>query len=165
MDKIIFKQHLELASKALVDFSKQQCFNDFSSNYKYKISPDSINFQDFDEKPEVYGDLMEIEILVLKKLENVGNQLLTNDQVIDLFNNNDKVPVWIDMSIYETQKEMTVIELLCSERLRNDSELYKNGNITPFQLKVAIPPEHLNTVQNERFDVNWRRIRDTSKFY
>lgn len=160
MDKITFKQHLELASKALVDFSKQQCFNDFSNNYKYKISPDTIGFQDIDEKTEVYGDLTEQEIWVLKKSEEVRNQLLIIDQVIDLFNCNNKVPVWIDMSIYEAQKDMTVIELLCSERLRDDNELYKNGDITPFHLKVAIPPEHLNTVQNERFDVNWRMIRD-----
>lgn len=157
MDKATFKHRLDLASSALLDFSKQMCFNEFSNNYQYKILPDNITFDENTTTPE---DLTEQDILVLKKSEKLRNQLLTSEQIVDLFYWDNKVPVWIDMTVYEAQKDLTVIELLCSDRLRDDKELYNNGEITPFRIKVAMPLEYRNRLNNIKFDVNWRAIRN-----
>jgi hypothetical protein len=150
MDKLKFKHHLSEATKLLFELTKTLCYNDLHDNCQYLITPNSRT---------VDGHLNEEEILILKKWNQYKGQLLTAGQIVDLFHHDNKVPVWIDMTIYEARPDLTVINLFCSRRLRDETELMHPG-IPPFHVLVSIPPDNLKAEINERFDVNWKKRRD-----
>jgi hypothetical protein len=68
------------------------------------------------------------------------------------------------MSIYESKSNATILELICSRRLRQDRELfYKAVKYPPFNIQVPIPSniaistDLLRNGIEEKFDVNWRK--------
>lgn len=154
MDKVTFRQHLDQTTTMLVDFTKTLCYNDIAENYKYRITPNSRTVDKDDDH------LTDIEISVLNIWNKHENSFLTADQIVDLFNHDNKVPVWIDTTIYEAGQDFTIIDLFCSRRLRDDNELYHQGQIMPFHLQVATPPDHLKLQKNGKFDVNWKKRLD-----
>lgn len=153
MDKVKFRHHLDEATKHLIDFSKTLCYNDFSDNYKYIITPNSRTVTKNNEH------LNEKEISVLKSWNKLEGQLLTADEIIDLFHHDNKVPVWVNTTVYEARPDLTVIDLFCSRRLREEKELRHQG-LHPFHLQVATPPDNLKLGIEGKFDVNWKKIRD-----
>ncbi len=153
MDKVKFKYHLDEATKHLIDFTKTLCYNDFSDNYKYIITPNLRTVAKDDEH------LNEKEISVLKYWNKFEGQLLTANEVVDLFHHENKVPVWVDMTVYEARPDLTAIDLFCSRRLREEKELMHQG-LHPFHLQVAIPPDNLKAEIEGKFDVNWKKNRD-----
>ncbi|MBS1654847.1 MAG: hypothetical protein JSU05_08385 [Bacteroidetes bacterium] len=157
MDKVTFRQHLHEATKALVDFTKTLCYNDLADNYKYRITPNS---RTVDKKD---NHLTESEIAVLHIWNKYENKILTADQIVDLLHHDNRVPVWIDTTIYEARHNLTVIDLFCSRRLRDDNELYHQGQIMPFHLLVPIPPDHQKNTQDCTFDINWKKRLDDKK--
>lgn len=150
MDKLKFRHHLSEATKLLFELTKKLCYNDLHDNCRYLLTPNSRT---------VDGHLNEEEILILKKWNQYEGDLLTANQIIDLLHHNNKVPVWIDMTIYEARPDLTVINLFCSRRLRDETELMHPG-IPPFHVLVSIPPDNLKAEINGRFDVNWKKRRD-----
>ncbi len=88
---------------------------------------------------------------------------MTADQIVDLFHHDNQVPVWVDTTIYEAGQDVTIIDLFCSRRLRDDDELYHQGQIMPFHLQVATPPDHLKVEKNGKFDVNWKKRLDDKR--
>ena len=157
MDKVTFRQHLDQATTMLVDFTKTICYNDIADNYKYRITPNSRTV-DKDDK-----HLTNSEIAVLNIWNKHENRFLTADQIVDLFNHDNKVPVWVDTTIYEAKQDLTIIDLFCSRRLRDDNDLYHQGQIMPFHLQVATPPDHLRDEKNGKCDVNWKKRFDENR--
>jgi hypothetical protein len=157
MDKETFRQHLDEATTKLVDFTKTLCYNDIADKYGYRIIP-SCRLVDA-------GDthLTTTEIAVLKTWNEYKNKTLTSGQIVDLLYHDNKVPVWINMTIYEARKDLTIIDLFCSRRLRNDNELYHQGQIMPFHLQVPIPPAKLKIEKEGKFDINWQKRFDNKK--
>lgn len=153
MDKEKFRRHLDEATKRLIDFTQTLCFNDFSDNYKYIITPNSRIVAKDDEYLNVK------EITVLTTWNKYEGQLLTADQIVNLFHHDDKVPVWVDTTVYEAYSDLTVINLFCSRRLRDERELMHQG-LHPFHLQVPIPPDNLKVTIEGKFDVNWRKKCD-----
>lgn len=150
MDKLKFKHHLSEATKLLFEFTKTLCYNDLKDNCQYLITPNSRTVDEH---------LSEEEILILKKWNRYEGKLLTDNQIIDLLHHHNKVPVWIDMTIYEARPDVTVIDLFCSRRLRDETELMHPG-VPPFHVQVSIPPDNLKVEINGRFDVNWKKKHD-----
>jgi len=157
MDKTTFRQHLDKATTMLVDFTETLCYNDIADNYKYRITPNSRATGKGDEH------LTESEIAVLNIWNKYENETLTAGQIVDLFHHDNKVPVWIDITIYEAGQDFTVIDLYCSRRLRDDNDLNHQGQIVPFHLQVAMPPDHLKIKKNDKFDVNWKKRFDDKR--
>ncbi len=153
MDKIKFRQHLDEATKRLIDFTKTLCYNDFSNNYKYLITSNSRTIADNDKH------LNEKETSVLETWNKSEGKLLTADQVVELLHHNNKVPVYIDCTVYQAEQNLTIIDLFCSRRLRAESELMHPG-LPPFHLQVTTPPQNLKVEINGKFDVNWKKKRD-----
>jgi hypothetical protein len=153
MDKEKFRRHLDEATKRLIDFTRTLCYNDFSDNYKYTITPNSRAVAKGDEH------LSEMEISVLSTWNKYQGQLLTANQIVDLFHHDNKVPVWVDASVCEALPDLTIIDLFCSRRLREEKELMHPG-LPPFHLQVATPPDNLKEEINSKFDVNWKKKRD-----
>lgn len=153
MDNIKFRRHLDEATAHLIGFTRTLCYNDFSDNCRYIITPNSRTVTQGGEH------LNEKEIAVLATWNRHEGQLLTADQVVGLFHHDNKVPVWIDTSVYEARPDLTVIDLCCSRRLREENELMHPG-LPPFHLQVAMPPNHLKVEIDGKFDVNWKKKRD-----
>ena len=156
MDKEKFRRHLDEATKRLIDFTRTLCYNDFSDTFQYIITPNSRIVDKDDEH------LNEKEISVLKSWNKYEGQLLTANQVIDLFHHDNKVPVWIDTSVYESRPDLTVIDLFCSRRLREEKDLMHPG-LHPFHLQVSMPPNNLKIEINGKFDVNWKKNHEEKR--
>jgi hypothetical protein len=150
MEKQKFKDHLIQATEKLMVFTKDYCFNDFSNNYKYLIVPNSRTIDPNDEH------LNEVEVKTLKTWNKYEGKSLSIDEVIDLFHHDNKVPVWINISVFESQSNQTIIELFCCRRLREEKELMHQG-LHPFHLQVAMPPDNFKIERDGKFDINWRK--------
>ena len=156
MDKVKFKYHLDEATKRLIEFTETLCYNDLKNNYRYLITPNSRTVAKYDEH------LNKKDMSVLKTWNEYEGQLLTANQIVELFHHDNKVPVWVDMTVYEARQDMTVIDLFCSRRLREEDELMYPG-LPPFHLQVATPPDSLKVVRDGKFDVNWKKERDDNQ--
>lgn len=153
MNKVKFRHHLHEATKLLFELTKTLCYNDLHDNCRYLITPNSRTAD---------GHLNEEEIVILKTWNQYEGELLTAKQVIDLLHHDNKVPVWIDMTIYEARRDVTVIDLFCSRRLRDENELM-HLEVPPFHIQVAIPPDDLKAEINGKFDVNWKKKHDENQ--
>jgi hypothetical protein len=157
MDKITFRQHLDEATTKLVDFTKTLCYNDIATNYAYRITPNCRLVDAGDTH------LTPTEISVLKTWNKYENKTLEAGQIVDLFHHDNKVPVWINMTIYDARKDLTIIDLFCSRRLRSDNALYHQGQIMPFHLQVPMPQDQLKVEKDGKFDINWKKRLDNQK--
>jgi len=162
MEREKFIEHFKKSIELLVDFTKQYCYNDFVENYLFIVKPNGSDFHD---------GLNEFEKKNLKILNRYAKKVLTFDQVLELLHHENQVPLWIDMSIYESNPNATIFELLCSRRLRRDEKLfYKAVKYPPFNvlvptpLDVVISSDLLKSGIREKFDVNWRKnLNDKQK--
>lgn len=154
MDNITFRQHLHQATTFLVEFTGQLCYNELADTYRYLITP-SVRTVAPDD-----NHLTDKEIQNLALWNTYENQLLPAERVVALLHHDNTVPVWINITVYESKPTETIIDLLCSRRLRSESELYHQGAIAPFHVQVAMPPDHLKIEKNGKFDVNWKKSLD-----
>ena len=152
MDASKFRQHLDNSLKLLLDIARQYCYNDFSETFKFIIQPSGTDFHD---------GLNDFEKRKLTILNRYADKILTFDQVIDLLYHDNKVPLWINTTVYESKKGLTVIHLLCSRRLRHDNELFYGAvKYPPFNVLVQLPPDSLRKDINGKFDINWKKELD-----
>lgn len=157
MDKETFKQHLQEASSKTEAFTATFCYNECPGQYRYRITPNSRVVDQGDE--HLTGE----ELAVLQGWNKYENKVLPADQVVDLCWQGGKVPVWIDITVYECRSDYTLFDLFCSRRLRMDDELYYPGPVMPFHIQVVMPPDHLKIEQEGRFDINWKKRLDDRK--
>ena len=155
MDIDIFSRHLDKATNMVVELTKQYCFNELPDQYRYVLTPNVRTVDPNDEH------LTKQEIAVLQKWNKQKNLLLTAGQVISLLHHDNRVPVWIDMTIYEARKHVTVIDLFCSRRLRTEQDLMHKPVVPPFHMLVPMPPDYEEGV---RFDINWKKERFGQKW-
>jgi hypothetical protein len=152
MDASKFRQHLDKSLVLLLDITKQLCYNEISENFKFIIHPSGREFHD---------GLNAFEKKNLIKLNSYADKLLNVDQVVNLLCHGDKVPLWINTTVYESREHLTVIHLLCSRRVRHDNELfYKAVEYPPFNVMVPLPPDPLRKDINGKFDINWKKQLD-----
>ena len=155
MDIIKFRQHLDNSLKLLLELTKQHCYNNISAVFKFLIQPSGTDVHDG-------MDSLEARNLVLLNKQN--DKLLDADKVVDLLCHDNKVPLWINITIYESRPNLTVVHLYCSRRLRHDSELYyKAVTYPPFNVLVPLPPDPLRKDINGKFDINWKKQLDDSQ--
>jgi hypothetical protein len=109
-----------------VELTKQYCFNKLPDQYRYILTP---NVRTVDPKDE---HLTKQEIAVLQKWNKQENQLLTIEQIVYLLHHDNKVPLWINMTIYEARKHITVVDLFCSRRLWAEQDLMHKPIAPPF---------------------------------
>ena len=114
------------ASFASFKFAQQYLKNNLVPKFRYdvflNISHDDPSLTQFDIYP---GDNERIEI---------G---LTDKEVIDLIYRNGKVPVWIDISVYKSNRKTTCFKLLWAGRYSDNKEefYYHKGGTGPFGIK------------------------------
>ena len=155
MNREKFIEHFKKSTELLVDFTKQYCYNDFVENYLFIVKPNGS---------DAHEGLNEFEKKNLQVLNRYAKEVLIFDQVVELLHRENQVPLWINMSIYESKSNATIFELICSRRLRPDEKLfYKAVKYPPFNVLVPTPPNvaiNSDLSRNgigEKFDVNWRK--------
>ena len=152
MDSLKFRLHFNNSLKLLVDLTRQYCYNDISETFKFVIQPSGTDFHD---------GLNDFEKKNLTTINRLVDKFLTVDEVVDLLCHDNKVSLWINATVYESKPDLTIIQLLCSRRLRHDNELfYKAVKYPPFNVLVPIPPDSLRQDIKGKFDINWQKQLD-----
>jgi len=156
MDKQKFKQHLDDSLRFLVELTGRWCFNEFSDNYKFSITPNSRT---------PHSGLNKDEIRMLRLFNTYEGILFSRDEVIDLLHHNNKVPLWINTTIYESLPDLTIVNLFCSRRFREDKDLlYFVDKYAPFHLLVPVPFEYSSSKLDckkvevdGKYDINFQK--------
>jgi hypothetical protein len=152
MELSIFKQNLEHSLTLLLNITRQECYNDIAENFKFIIEPSGKEFHD---------GLNSYEKQNLLKLNQYRGRVLVVGQILDLLCHDNKVPLWINATVYETKENLTVIHLLCSRRLRHNGELFHQAvQYPPFNVLVPLPPDSLRKGIDNKFDINWKKQLD-----
>lgn len=145
MTKEKFADKFLRAIDALVEHTKTLCFNDFSVQYQFKIRPSVTAVSHSDDNERTHHN----------KITSCQDRHLTFDEVVELLWVDNKVPLWINMSVTESTKDWTTIELLTSRRFVTEEELnHAVDQYPPFHTHVPLPVDYESGV---KFDINWRR--------
>lgn len=141
-----FLELLIKSSNLSYDFAKRYIIDELKPNYKYSvflnISVDDPSLKQFDIYP-IDND---------KKIEYISDK-----EVVKLLCRNEKVPVWIDISVESIYRDQTIFRLLCAGRYSEDeNEFYYNKRGTgPFGIKSpTLPP---NYIEGEKFKLKERK--------
>ena len=126
-----FTELLSYSSRLSFDFAKNYVSDKLPTEFLYTIklnsSFDDPNLKQFDIYPEDNDKVI---------------KLATSEKVIDLLLRENKVPVWIDISIESIRKTFTVFELRCAGRYSADPNefYYLKGGTGPFGIKSPTFP-------------------------
>lgn len=108
--------------KVAEKYLKNDLFPEFRYDVFLNVSNDDHSLTHFDHYPEDNGRI---------------ERGLTDKEVRDLIYRNGKVPIWIDISVYKSDKKATTFELLCAGRYSDNREefYYHKGGTGPFGIK------------------------------
>jgi hypothetical protein len=153
MDKETFKNNFRLMLNQLDDLTRQLCFNELATNYKFILEPSDRKTSDH---------LTATENDYLKIWNRLENQQLSFDKVVDLFYKNGNTPKWADCSIYYSTRDVTVVKIFFSRQFRDEKETYYLDRGTgPFKASVTLPFDYSES--GKKFDVNWKKNLDDRK--
>ncbi len=135
MRKVDFHFLLLGASYASFKFAEGMVSDELSTEFRYNVdlnmSHDSPDLTGFVVYPEDVG----------KRYE-----MFTAKEVVNLLCREEKVPVWVDVSVESVKQGFTVFRLLCAGRFSADAETYyyREGGSGPFGIKSPVlPPDHV----------------------
>lgn len=131
---------LKKSSDLAFDFAKEFIIDELMPSYKYSVTL-NISFDD--------PKLKQFDIYPTDNNKIIDN--ISDEDVVKLLCRNEKIPVWIDISVENINKEQTIFRLLCAGRYSNDeSEFYYNtGGTGPFGIKSPTFP--LNYIKGQKF--------------
>jgi hypothetical protein len=136
MTKTEFHNLLTDSSKLSFDFAQKYLLDILPIEFKYSVqlnvSQDNPNLEKFEIYPNDNNKTVE---------------LITATEVVDLLCRNEKVPVWIDISVESVHKSSTVFRLLCAGRYSSDTNefYYSKQGTGPFGIKSpTFPPSYEN---------------------
>jgi hypothetical protein len=140
MTKQEFLFYLQGASLVSLKFAERYVKDKLVTDFKYNViftpSHQNIYEDQFDFYPEDEG------IIKLNLIDN---------EVIDLLYRNNKIPVWIDISVLKSSKKSTTFNLLCAGRYSNNKEdfYYRSDGSAPFGIKSPTLP--INYKEGKKF--------------
>ena len=125
-----------IALKFAERYVKDKLITDFKYNVIFTPSHHTINPGDFDFYPEDEGII---------KLN------LTDNEVIDLLYRNNKIPIWIDISVLKSSRKSTTFNLLCAGKYSDNKEefYYRDDGSAPFGIKSPTFP--INYKEGKKF--------------
>ena len=136
---------MNAASKQLLELTDVYVSNELSDNMWYMVVPSN---------PEKSDHLTSFELEQLDRVNCFAGEGLSATQVITLLWLDRRVPLYINMEVWKSEGERTLIQLLCSRRYRQDQDLLRGTDTNPpFHIQVGLPPEYQ---QGQKIDVNWK---------
>lgn len=146
MQKQKFIENFDVSIDCLIDFTSLHCTNKLANNYLFWIQPSGT---------DAHNGLNEYEIKNLKKLNKYSDQRVAREEAINLLWHDNKVPLWIDTTVYESRPDVTIVHLLCSRRLRSETELnHRVDKYPPFHIQVSFPFGYDSGNETKKFDIN-----------
>lgn len=146
------RDNFDGAADSLIKLTRELCSNELSDSHKYILKPN---------QESVDNHLDEIEILFHKKILGYKGKKLDKEETLDLLWTDNKVPLWINISVIRSTDNLTIIELLTSKRLRSESDLNHIAHkFPPFHPLVPLPPGFKD---GDKFDINWTTQRKSRK--
>ncbi|CAM3712990.1 hypothetical protein [Flavobacterium chungbukense] len=125
-----------VALKFAERYVKDKLVTDFKYNVILTVAGNIVGVKQFEIYPE------EKDIIKLD---------LTDNEVVDLLYRNNKIPIWIDISVLKSSRKSTTFNLLCSGKYSGDKDDYyynENGS-GPFGVKSPNFP--LNYKEGKKF--------------
>ncbi|WP_025744129.1 hypothetical protein [Aquimarina pacifica] len=137
------EQNLKEATSSLLEMAKNSCWNKISDNTRYLISEiknDELNILDKRKDRKRKNDKK-----ISKSLEQISSEL--RDIYENLYD--------INLYIYKSEKDNTIIEIQYYPKSSLESEFYETvkNNEPMLHCKIAIPPGYND--KKEKIDVNW----------
>jgi len=148
MEKSLFNRHFTSAIEFTIEFTQRYCYNYISDNHGFIIIPSS---------KMMASEMEPDEVRILRSLVKSQGKIFSKEEVIELLYHDNKVPLWINISIRESQSAKTIFELVCDGRFRDNSALnYNADKYPPFHPLVPIPPDNLRVEKDGKYDLNWQ---------
>lgn len=140
MTKREFLFHLNGASFVAFKFAEKFVKNKLVTDFKYNLILTVASNIDGSNKFDIFPEDNDII-----KLD------LTDNEVVDILYRNNKIPVWIDISVLKSSIKTTTFNLLCSGKYTdNKNEYYYNDNGSgPFGVKG--PKFPINYKEGKKF--------------
>jgi len=146
-----FTEQLNAATAALLQLTSQHCHHALS--LKLQIFNRAVR-----QKP--HDGMDQTAISCLKIINRQGNKLLSATGVIQLLCVDNKVPLWINATVYKRLDKATVIPLFCSRRLSVKVERHNAVKHPSLNIQVPLPPNFDAKNFDNKFDVNWKKVLD-----
>lgn len=126
MNKTIFRDNLTMTISEIVDSKKLE-----QLSIRFKIIP-------IYEKEKSFNGTDDLMRLVALSEKNVGNRLLSIDETVNLVACKEPlVPIWINISLNQTEEEMIIFTFETSLRFRKPS-LLRNAETGHAPFKAII---------------------------
>lgn len=126
MNKTIFRDNLTMTISEIVDSKKLE-----QLSIRFKIIP-------IYEKEKSFNGTDDLMRLVALSEKNVGNRLLSIDETVNLVACKEPlVPIWINISLNQTEEEMIIFNFETSLRFRKPS-LLRNAETGHAPFKAII---------------------------
>lgn len=151
MQKEEFALNLQAAVQSTLSLTRQLCWNRISDTVDFVIQPDNLNDEASHLNP------FELERFQARKRE-IG-QRLTAAEVVERLWVEQKVPAYINVSVYHASFKNSTLELFIDRRLRQDiSDIYhEREGYPPFHVAVPTPPYVSLESRKTRFHSNWQQ--------
>ncbi|WP_316632553.1 hypothetical protein [uncultured Flavobacterium sp.] len=142
MTKQEFLFRLKNASLVALKFAERYVTDKLTNDFKYNVIFTPADDKNTSTKFDTYPDD-----------EGIIKLNLTEIEVIDLLCRNNKIPIWIDISVLKSSRKSTTLNLLCAGRYSNDEEeFYYNDNESgPFGIKSPTFP--IGYKEGEKFSL------------
>ena len=143
-----FRSLLVKATATCLDWTRDCVIDDLPEDVIYRVLPN----QSCDTSPLV-GDE---EVFPHDSLaEQTDYVKMNQDQVIQYFHRNGKIPEWIDISVCAVRDNRTEFELLCCGRFTAEKDLmyYAKRGMGPFGIKLRTPPFYEDSSLKEKFSL------------
>lgn len=131
MTKEEFLFHLQGASFIALKFAENYVKDKLTTNFKYNLLFTEANRS---------GDIDQFDIY--PEDDNILKLNLTDNEVVDLLYRKNKIPIWIDISVLESNRKNTILHLASAGRYSDNKEeyYYKHNGSAPFGIKSPTLP-------------------------
>ncbi|HRK82191.1 MAG TPA: hypothetical protein PLZ12_12185 [Saprospiraceae bacterium] len=138
-----FFELLITASQLAYDFAKDFVTDELPANFKYSVSLS----QSFDDRSSTLFDFFPDD-------DDKSLEFIDAAEAVEVLFRNNKVPVWIDISVESTFNQHTVFRLLCAGRYSSDEQAlyYANNGTGSFGIKSPALP--VDFVEGKKFKLH-----------
>ncbi len=153
MSREAFQQHLNRSIESLIKFTGEYCHNILAENYKFVIEPSGTDY---------HRGMDEFAKRNLDTMLRFKNKRLSEEELMDLLYIDGSIPNWINISVYKSNKELTLIHILATREWRPYHKAEADfPKMEIFHSQVSLPSEYDKI--SGKFDVNWKYDMVNSK--
>jgi hypothetical protein len=136
------KENLLKTAFDIIGVAREKCNNYFSDNIEFVIRRFDVSELDF------------FELYKMRRETYEKSKKLSVDKVVQELFYELRELSWIDLQIYKSEKNRTIIEIQLVKRQLNES--LGDMELTP-SFHASIPTPQYSIDSNDKFDINWQQ--------